>query len=185
MILRPLGFPLNKLIVTRNDDEISASPRNIGIYMILFEQNCNNLKMAAIGRNMWLFLLLNTIINPYYHSCVFMTIRGTLHSSKPFIPPTPQLLIQWLGGTISGGWERPVYAAELSTPASATVKSERTWTSISSHALMMWCVKKHTGNFISTFIQIKKVFLLLSVVTNLAFQILMFIPTAYFAIIYL
>ena len=40
------------MIVTRNDDEISASPRNIGIYMILFEQNCNNLKMAAIGRNM-------------------------------------------------------------------------------------------------------------------------------------
>jgi len=36
----------------RNDDEISASPRNIGIYMIPFEQNCNNLKMAAIGRNM-------------------------------------------------------------------------------------------------------------------------------------
>jgi len=34
------------------DDEISASPRNIGIYMILFEQNCNKLKMAAIGRNM-------------------------------------------------------------------------------------------------------------------------------------
>jgi len=24
----------------------------LGIYMILFEQNCNNLKMAAIGRNM-------------------------------------------------------------------------------------------------------------------------------------
>jgi len=41
-----------KLILTRNDGEISASPRNIGIYMILFEQNCNNLKMAAIGRNM-------------------------------------------------------------------------------------------------------------------------------------
>ena len=37
---------------TRNDDEISASPRNIGIYMILFEQNCNDLKMAAISRNM-------------------------------------------------------------------------------------------------------------------------------------
>ena len=48
----PLDFPLNKLIVTRNDDEISASPRNIGIYMTLFEQNCNKLKMAAIGRNM-------------------------------------------------------------------------------------------------------------------------------------
>ena len=48
----PLDFPLNKLIVTSNDDEISASPRNIGIYMIVFEQNCNNLKMAAIGRNM-------------------------------------------------------------------------------------------------------------------------------------
>jgi len=48
----PLDFPLNKLIVTRNVDEISASPRNLGIYMILFEQNSNNLKMAAIGRNM-------------------------------------------------------------------------------------------------------------------------------------
>ena len=36
-------FPLNKLILTRNDDEISASTRNIDIYiyiyMILFEQN--------------------------------------------------------------------------------------------------------------------------------------------------
>ena len=40
------------VIVTRNDDEISASTRNIGIYMILFEQNCNNLQMAAISRNM-------------------------------------------------------------------------------------------------------------------------------------
>jgi len=45
----PLDFPLNKLTVTRNDDEISASPRNIDIYMILFEQNCNDGKMAAIG----------------------------------------------------------------------------------------------------------------------------------------
>ena len=49
---RPLDIPLNKLTITRNDDENQASPRNIGIYMILFEQNCNNLKMAAIGRNM-------------------------------------------------------------------------------------------------------------------------------------
>ena len=48
----PWHFPLNKLIVTRNDDEISASSCNIGIYMTLSEQNCNNLKMAAIGRNM-------------------------------------------------------------------------------------------------------------------------------------
>jgi len=47
-----LDIPLNKLTVTRSDDEISASPRNIGIYMTLFDQNCNNLKMAAIGRNM-------------------------------------------------------------------------------------------------------------------------------------
>jgi len=45
-------FPLNKLILTCNDDETSASPRNIDIYMILFEQNCNKLKIAAIGRNM-------------------------------------------------------------------------------------------------------------------------------------
>jgi len=79
----PLDFTLNKLILTCNDDEISASPRNIGIYMILFQQNCNNLKMAAIGRNMKLFLLLNTIINPYYHSCGFVTdtyftIRNTM-----------------------------------------------------------------------------------------------------------
>ena len=29
--------------------------------------------MASIGRNIWFYLLLNTIINPYYHSCVFMT----------------------------------------------------------------------------------------------------------------
>ena len=54
-MFRPLDFPLNKLIVTRNDDENSASPRNIGIYMIFFEQNCNNLKMVAIGRNMQFF----------------------------------------------------------------------------------------------------------------------------------
>jgi len=27
----------------------------IYIYMTLFEQNCNNLTMAAIGRNIWLF----------------------------------------------------------------------------------------------------------------------------------
>jgi len=42
------------------------------VYMTHFEQNCNNLKMAAIGQNV-LFLLLNAIINPYYHMCVFMT----------------------------------------------------------------------------------------------------------------
>ena len=29
--------------------------------------------VATTGRNMKLFLLLNTIINPYYHSCGFMT----------------------------------------------------------------------------------------------------------------
>jgi len=61
------------LIVTDNDDEISASPRNIGIYMIPFEQNCNNLKTAAWPKHVVIYLLLNTIINPYYHSCVFMT----------------------------------------------------------------------------------------------------------------
>jgi len=35
-----------------HDDEISAPTRIIGIYMILFEQNCNNLKTDVIGRNM-------------------------------------------------------------------------------------------------------------------------------------
>jgi len=33
------------------DYEIS-SPLNIGIYMALFQLNCNNLKMAAMDRNM-------------------------------------------------------------------------------------------------------------------------------------
>jgi len=42
----PLDFPPKKLIVTRNDNDISTSPRNVGIYMTLFEQNCNILKMA-------------------------------------------------------------------------------------------------------------------------------------------
>ena len=35
-VLLSLDFPLKKLILTRNDNEISASPCNIGIYMILF-----------------------------------------------------------------------------------------------------------------------------------------------------
>jgi len=46
-----IRHPLNKLTVTRNDDEISASSPNTGIYMIFFEQNCNNLKMVTIDRN--------------------------------------------------------------------------------------------------------------------------------------
>ena len=38
----------------RPNDEIATSLCNIDIYMTLFEQNCNcdNLKMAALGRNM-------------------------------------------------------------------------------------------------------------------------------------
>ena len=60
-IFRLLQFCTKSIIyiytpILQGDAEISASPRNIGIYiyiyMILFEQNCNNLKMAAIGRNM-------------------------------------------------------------------------------------------------------------------------------------
>ena len=34
----PLDFPPNKLIVTHNDDEISTSPRNIGIYVIFLSK---------------------------------------------------------------------------------------------------------------------------------------------------
>jgi len=41
--------------------------------MILFEQNCNNLMMAVLAETCSYFLLLNTIINPYYHSCGVMT----------------------------------------------------------------------------------------------------------------
>ena len=54
-IFRLLQFYSKSIIympILRGDDEISASPRNVGIYMILFQQNCNNLKMAAIARNM-------------------------------------------------------------------------------------------------------------------------------------
>ena len=55
--------------------------------MILFEQNCNDLKMAVIGRNIYLFFLLSTIINPHYHSCVFMndiylTISLSTHNAN-------------------------------------------------------------------------------------------------------
>jgi len=58
------------IIVTRYGDEISALPRNIGIYMIVFEQNCNNLKMAAIGRNISYFFAIKHHHKTYYHSCV-------------------------------------------------------------------------------------------------------------------
>ena len=51
-ILRVDAEISSSLCRTRNDDEIAASPRSIDIYMILFEKNCNNLKMAVIGRNM-------------------------------------------------------------------------------------------------------------------------------------
>ena len=53
--------------------------------MTRFEQNCNNRKMAAIGpKHVVIFLLLNTIINPYNRSCVFMTdIYLTIN---PFTP---------------------------------------------------------------------------------------------------
>jgi len=38
---------------SRGDDEISISPRNLGIlYKTLLAENCQSLKMAAIGRNM-------------------------------------------------------------------------------------------------------------------------------------
>ena len=41
---------------TQNDDEISTSPRDLGIlYKTLLAENCQTLKMAAIGRNMQFF----------------------------------------------------------------------------------------------------------------------------------
>jgi len=55
-------------------------PRRIYIYIILFEQNTYFFSKIVITWRWPLFvetcskcLLLNTIINPYYHSCVFMT----------------------------------------------------------------------------------------------------------------
>jgi len=41
------------LQVLRGDDEISTSPCSLGIlYKTLLAENCQKLKMAAIGRNM-------------------------------------------------------------------------------------------------------------------------------------
>ena len=50
-MFRPKAAIFRKL---HSDVEISTSLCNINIYMTLFEQNCNsdNLKMAALGRNM-------------------------------------------------------------------------------------------------------------------------------------
>ena len=51
------------ILMLNSDVEISLC--NIDIYMTLFEQNCNcdNLKMATLGRNMQLFTLpINTTI---------------------------------------------------------------------------------------------------------------------------
>ena len=47
-------FRLSHLQFCSKSDEISTSLFNIDTYMTLFEQNCNcdNLKMAALGRNM-------------------------------------------------------------------------------------------------------------------------------------
>ena len=74
--------------------DIDITMQYTHIYMTLFEQNCNcdNLKMAALGRNMQLFTLpINTIINPYYHSCVFMTdIYLTISLSTHNGDDTPQ-----------------------------------------------------------------------------------------------
>jgi len=51
----PVDIPLDKPTCnTQYDDEISTSLCNIDIYLTLSEQNCNcdNLKVAALGRNM-------------------------------------------------------------------------------------------------------------------------------------
>ena len=46
------SFCVLLLIVKQTDDEIS-SPRGLGIlYKTILAENCPNLKMAAIGRNM-------------------------------------------------------------------------------------------------------------------------------------
>jgi len=54
-IFRLLQF-CSKIIIYmpifQGDVEISSSLR---VYMLLVEQNFTNMKMAAIGRNMWLF----------------------------------------------------------------------------------------------------------------------------------
>jgi len=47
------GVVAYMLLWLQNDDKISTSPRGLGIlYKTLLAENYQNLKMAAIGRNM-------------------------------------------------------------------------------------------------------------------------------------
>ena len=67
--------------ILHSDIEISTSLCNIDIYMTIFEQNCNcdNLKMAALGRNMQLFtFLINTIIQHKLQFCFLTEINSPL-----------------------------------------------------------------------------------------------------------
>ena len=57
---------------TQNDDEISTSPRGLGIlYITLLAKKCQNLKMTAIGRNMCFFLANKHQHLAIFYSCVF------------------------------------------------------------------------------------------------------------------
>jgi len=55
--------------------------------MILFEQNCYDLKWPLLAETCSYVLLLNTIINQYYHSCgfttdIYLTIRRNIIIQK-------------------------------------------------------------------------------------------------------
>ena len=58
--------------ILRGDDKIVSS-RNIGMLWYSWSKIVITWRWPLLAETCSYFLLLNTIINPYYHSCVFMT----------------------------------------------------------------------------------------------------------------
>ena len=67
-----IGTYMEMVIQCPPSDEISTSPRGLGIiYKTLLAENCQELKMAAIGRNMQFFLANKHHHLIIFYSCVF------------------------------------------------------------------------------------------------------------------
>jgi hypothetical protein len=76
-----------------------------------------------------------SMLTGLWNGCPNIRVSILSRGEDLFIPPNllhlpPPDFYAVVSGAISGGWERPVYAADLSTPASATVKSEWNCSSI-------------------------------------------------------
>jgi len=65
---KPCGdFEISSSFCVQDDDEISTSPHGLCVlYVTLLAENCQNLKMAAIGRNMYFFL-----VNKHHNLAIF------------------------------------------------------------------------------------------------------------------